>query len=290
MPEDVKTWMRAIRDLGYRTSMFGKTHLHPHRGDLREREHLINAYGLDDVDEIGGPRASAAVMSHMTQMWEEKGLLESYREDFRERFANKPHVARPSVLPLEDYADVYVGQRTKEYLEAYDRDEPWFCWMSFGGPHEPWDAPEPYASMYDPEAMPAPVPRPDEPPRPQGVLDLMLERLSPRFDPGDEGAMRANYAGNVTLIDDQIGAVLSVIEARGEMDNTVIGFTSDHGEMNGDWGLIYKMNFLDGALRVPSARPYTGNRGQRRRQGRGRAPAENCDLGPDAAGTRWRNH
>ena len=67
MPEDVKTWMRAIRDLGYRTSMFGKTHLHPHRGDLREREHLINAYGLDDVDEIGGPRASAAVMSHMTQ-------------------------------------------------------------------------------------------------------------------------------------------------------------------------------------------------------------------------------
>ena len=51
MPEDVRTWMRAIRDLGYRTSMFGKTHLHPHTGDLREREYLINAYGLDDVDE-----------------------------------------------------------------------------------------------------------------------------------------------------------------------------------------------------------------------------------------------
>ena len=279
MPEDVKTWMGAIRDLGYRTSMFGKTHLHPHRGDLREREHLINAYGLDDVDEIGGPRASAAVMSHMTKMWEDKGLLESYREDFRERFANKPHVARPSVLPLEDYADVYVGQRTKEYLQSYDRDEPWFCWMSFGGPHEPWDAPEPYASMYDPEAMPAPVPRPDEPPRPRGVLDLMLERLSPRFDPGDEGAMRANYAGNVTLIDDQIGEVLSVIEARGEMDNTVIGFTSDHGEMNGDWGLIYKMNFLDGALRVPLIvrTPETAANGGGKVVD---APAENCDLGP----------
>ncbi|MYE80865.1 MAG: sulfatase-like hydrolase/transferase [Gammaproteobacteria bacterium] len=279
MPEGVKTWMGAIRDLGYRTSMFGKTHLHPHRGDLREREHLINAYGLDDVDEIGGPRASAAVMSHMTKMWEDKGLLESYREDFKERFANKPHVARPSVLPLEDYADVYVGQRTKEYLEGYNRDEPWFCWMSFGGPHEPWDAPEPYASMYDPEAMPAPVPRPDEPPRPKGVLDLMLERLSPRFDPGDEGAMRANYAGNVTLIDDQIGEVLSVIEARGEMDNTVIGFTSDHGEMNGDWGLIYKMNFLDGALRVPLLvrTPETAANGGGKIVD---APAENCDLGP----------
>ena len=280
MPEDVKTWMRAIRDLGYRTSMFGKTHLHPHTGDLREREYLINAYGLDDVDEIGGPRASAAVMSHMTKMWEDKGLLESYREDFRERFANKPHVARPSVLPLEDYADVYVGQRAKKWLEAYDADEPWFCWMSFGGPHEPWDAPEPYASMYDPEAMPAPVPRPEEDiPRPKGWLDRMMERWTPNFDPGDEGAMRANYAGNVTLIDDQIGEVLAAIEARGEMDNTVIGFTSDHGEMNGDWRLIYKMNFLDGSLRVPLLvrTPETAANGGGKVVD---APAENCDLGP----------
>ena len=280
MPEDVNTWMRAIRDLGYRTSLFGKTHLHPHTGDLREREYLINAYGLDDVDEIGGPRASAAVMSHMTQTWQDKGLLEGYREDFRERFANKPHVARPSVLPLEDYADVYVGQRAKEWLEAYDADEPWFCWMSFGGPHEPWDAPEPYASMYDPEAMPAPVPRPEEDiPRPRGWLDRMMERWTPNFDPGDEGAMRANYAGNVTLIDDQIGEVLAAIEARGEMDNTVIGFTSDHGEMNGDWRLIYKMNFLDGSLRVPLLvrTPETAANGGGKVVD---APAENCDLGP----------
>ena len=280
MPEDLPTWMRAIRDLGYRTSLFGKTHLHPHEGDLRDREYLINAYGLDDVDEIGGPRASAAVMSHMTQRWREKGLLESYRADFKERFANKPHVARPSVLPLDEYADVYVGQRTKEYLQAYDRDEPWFCWMSFGGPHEPWDAPEPYASMYDPEAMPAPVPRPDDDvPRPRGWLDSMMERRTPVFDPGDEGAMRANYAGNVTLIDDQIGEVLAAIEARGEMDRTVIAFTSDHGEMNGDWRLIYKMNFLDGALRVPLLvrTPETAANGGGRVVD---APAENCDVGP----------
>ncbi len=279
MPPDVPTWMRTIRDLGYRTSLFGKTHLHPHEGDLRERAHLLNSYGLDDVNEIGGPRASAQVMSHMTEMWEDKGLLAGYRADFEERFGNKPHMARPSVLPLEDYADVYVGQRTKEYLAAYDRDEPWFCWMSFGGPHEPWDAPEPYASMYDPEAMPPPVPRPDDDiPRPRGWLDAFMER-SPKLDPGDEGAMRANYAGNVTLIDDQIGEVLATIEERGELDRTVIAFTSDHGEMNGDWRLIYKMNFLDGALRVPLLvrTPETAANGG------GKViddPAENCDLGP----------
>ncbi|MDE0191170.1 MAG: sulfatase-like hydrolase/transferase, partial [Gammaproteobacteria bacterium] len=262
-----------------RTSLFGKTHLHPHQGDLREREHLLNAYGLDDIDEIGGPRASAQVMSHMTAGWEAKGLLEAYREDYAERFANKPHVVRPSVLPLEDYIDVYVGQQAKRYLENYDRDEPWCCWVSFGGPHEPWDAPEPFASMYDPEAMPAPVPRPvDDHPRPHGWLDDRIEHGSPSLEPGDEAAMRANYAGNVTLIDDQIGQILAVIEERGELDNTVIGFTSDHGEMNGDWGLIYKMVFLDGSVRVPMLvrTPETAKNGGVVSD----ALVENCDLGP----------
>ena len=287
LPPDAPTWMRALRDLGYRTSLFGKTHLHPHRGDLREREDLLDAYGLDDVDEIGGPRASAQVMSHMTAMWEAKGLLEAYRADFADRFATKPHVARPSVLPLEDYADVYVGQQAKRYLESYERDEPWCCWVSFGGPHEPWDAPEPYASMYDPEAMPAPVPRPQEDqPRPQGWLDYYMAHSSPHFDPGDEGAMRANYAGNVTLIDDQIGQIIDAIDERGELGNTVIGFTSDHGEMNGDWGLIYKMNFLDGALRVPMLVRTPATAAAVNGERTSDALVENCDLGPRSSS--WR--
>jgi len=50
--------MQSLRDGGYCTSFFGKTHLHEHRGDLWDREHLLHAYGLDDVDEIGGPCVS----------------------------------------------------------------------------------------------------------------------------------------------------------------------------------------------------------------------------------------
>jgi arylsulfatase len=279
LPADADNWMKVVRDLGYRTSMFGKTHLHPHVGDLREKEDLLHKWGIDDVDEIGGPRASAWLMSHMTATWAEKGLLEAYRADFDERFSNKHHVARPSVLPLEDYADVYVGRRAKNYLQSYDRDQPWFCWVSFGGPHEPWDAPEPYASQYDPSSMPAPVERDSSShDRPTGWLDFHMARNSPVFDDGDIAAMRANYAGNVTLIDDQIGEILAAIEARGELDNTVVVFTSDHGEMNGDWGLIYKMNFLDGALRVPLIvnTPQTRQAGGRVNN----SLAENCDVGP----------
>ena len=277
MPADAPTWMQAVRGAGYRTSLFGKTHLHPHQGDLRDREGLMHACGLDDVDEIGGPRASAQVLSHMTAGWEAKGLWEAYRADYRERFRTKPHLVRPSTLGLEDYADVYVGQQAKRYLQGYDRQEPWCCWVSFGGPHEPWDTPEPYASMYDPEEMPPAIPRPPAGERPRGQLDRLMERIDPAFEPGEVGRLRADYAGNVTLIDDQIGEILETIEARGELENTVIVHTSDHGEMNGDHGLIYKSNFLDGAVRIPLIvrTPDSANAGSVCD-----SPAEWIDIGP----------
>lgn len=253
MQATTPTWMQAVRDAGYRTSLFGKTHLHPHHGDLRDREELMHAYGLDDIDEIGGPRASARVLSHMTQRWQDLGLWEAYQQDVADRFASKPHVVRPSPLPLAEYADTYVGQRAREYLAAYDRDQPWCCWVSFGGPHEPWDTPEPYASQYKPANMPPAAPLPEwvhDADRPRGYLH---ERLAnpPSLEPGDTAAMRADYAGNISLIDEQIGEILAAIERRGELDNTIVVFTSDHGELNGDFGLIYKSCLLDGATRVP---------------------------------------
>ena len=61
---------------------------------------------------------------------------------------------RPSPLGFEHYYDTHVGQKAKAYLEEYDRDQPWFCWVTFGGPHEPWDTPEPWFSHYDPGRMP----------------------------------------------------------------------------------------------------------------------------------------
>lgn len=248
---DTPTWMQSVRSAGYRTSLFGKTHLHPHNGDLRDREDLMHAYGLDDVNEIGGPRASSRVKSYMTEMWEEKGLWKAYREDYQERFSTKPYLVRPSVLGLKNYADVYVGQQTKQYLKNYDRQEPWCCWVSFGGPHEPWDTPEPYASMYNPNDMPPAIPRPSVGDRPQGNLDNKMKNMNPIFEDGEIGRLRADYAGNITLIDDQIGEILDTLQERGELENTVIVHCSDHGEMNGDYGLIYKSNFLNGAVRVP---------------------------------------
>jgi choline-sulfatase len=86
--------------------------------------------------------------------------------------------------------------------------------------------------------------------RPRGDLDRMIEN-APDLSREDIATMRANYAGNVALIDEQIGQIFAAIERRGEWDETLVVLVSDHGEMNGDAGLMYKSNFLDGAVRVP---------------------------------------
>ena len=252
MDPNTSTWMQALQKLGYRTSLFGKTHLHPHEGDLRDREGLMNVYGLDHVDEIGGPRASMCLMSHMTARWQDKGLLQDYQEDFKERFSNIAHVVRESTLPLEEYADTYVGQQAASYLSAYEEENPWFCWVSFSGPHEPWDTPLPWSILFDSADMPRAIPRSDlnMADRPQGQLDQRLQEEE-FLTLGDIAAMRSNYAGNVALIDAQIGCLMEILEQRGELENTIIAFTSDHGELNGDHGLIYKSCFLDGCVRVP---------------------------------------
>lgn len=277
LPLESRTWMQVIRDAGYRTALIGKTHLYDHCSDwdLRDASRL-HAYGIQDVNEIGGPRASAHVQSHMTEEWNVKGVWKGYQDDYSERFANKPHTVRPSKLPLDDYADIYVGRKAEESLMNYDRDEPWFCWVSFGGPHEPWDTPEPYASMYAPEDMPRPIPDSRE------VFNSqrMNRTTWPEFEEGEIAAMRANYAGNVTLIDDQIGRLISALEKRGELDNTIIIFTSDHGEMNGDHGGIYKGNFYDAAVRVPMLIRAPGVIGSNAAGNICASPVEWSDAGP----------
>jgi arylsulfatase len=252
LPPTRPTWMRAIRDAGYSTSVFGKIHLHPNRGDLRERQDLVRAYGFDHVDEIAGPRASMASRSNLTDLWSAAGVLEAYKADLKERNSTKPWLTRPSPLPLDLYPDVYVGHAAASYLRTLRGREPWFCMVSFSGPHEPWDAPEPYASRYDPSQMPAPVePVEYRHKRPRGHLDSILATRRVAFEPGDISRLRANYAGNVSLIDDQIGEVIRAVEEGDQLDRTVVVFVSDHGEMNGDYGLLYKGNFLNGASRIP---------------------------------------
>jgi arylsulfatase len=283
MPIETETWMQSIRNADYRTCLIGKSHWHRHEGDLRDRTYMMNAYGFDDVDEIPGPRRCMYIKSNMAELWEKLGIWEDFTKDYEERFASNPYAAKPSPLPVEYYADTYVGNQAKIYLQAYTDDKPWFCMVSFGGPHEPWDAPEPYASMYAPEAMPKPIPKTPGADRPNGYLsELYMEGNdhSPKLTSEEIARMRANYAGNITLIDEQIGEILQAVKDRGEWENTAIVFVSDHGEMNGDHGLMYKENFYSSAVKVPLIVKLPESAQASQTGNRYKGPVEWFDIGP----------
>ena len=245
------SWVRDLRDLGYRTAMIGKTHYSPPFGNLAARAAKLHQLGFDDINEVAGPHGSITSSSMMTEWWKTEGVYDDFRTDLLERKADCPWVVRPSPLGFDHYYDRYVGEKAVEYLKGYSDPRPWFCWVGFPGPHEPWDTPEPYASLHDPRLAPAPRPFPaDLGTRPQGYLD-QRRREVPEIASAHIARMRADYAGSISLIDAQLGAILDAIEARGELDRTAIIFSSDHGEMNGDAGIVYKNVFLDGAVLVP---------------------------------------
>jgi choline-sulfatase len=246
-------WMQAVAAAGYRTSLFGKTHLHRNKHDLRLGLPLMHAYGFQTVSETTGPPGNARTLSDMTEAWEARGVWDAYKADAETRAAASHFQPHPSPLPFDLYYDVYVPQAAKQYLSDLSGDAPWFCCVSFGGPHPPYDVPEPYASLYKPREIPPSAPRMHDPEDTRGLLHGVFHsrRHSPDLSPAEVHAVRASYAGAITLIDGQIGELLAAIEARGELDNTLIFFTSDHGEMDGDQGLFGKANSLDPAAKIP---------------------------------------
>jgi arylsulfatase A-like enzyme len=151
--------------------------------------------------------------------------------------------------------DSYVGARAVEWLRAYDRPEPFCLWVGFGGPHEPWDAPGAYATMFDPAAVPHPLP-PEAPEQigawvPAYARERMLAGRDERLTAEVCRRILANYGGKIALVDHWIGRILDELDARSLADNTLVVFWSDHGEMGGDHRRIYKSVFYESSVRVP---------------------------------------
>lgn len=139
-------------------------------------------------------------------------------------------------------------------------DAPWFAHISFLRPHPPFVVPEPYASMVAPGDVPRPIPLSDDP---HPLVRLMRE-LSPasNFQPGLEGSVaqlspedmlriRALYYGMIAEVDAQLGRLFETLKARGDWEDTLVIFTSDHGEMLGDHGLLGKGGFFVQSQHIP---------------------------------------
>jgi choline-sulfatase len=208
------------------------------------------SFGFHDVYEILGRTAARYSSDPHTRYLDERGLLQRLREDHSYRTQQPVYYATPSVLPEEDFLDTHIGRKSVEWIQHYDRSQPFFLWTSWAGPHDPWDAPGKYGSMYDPADMPASIV--DDLSAKPDIQQKKAERQRMQTcTEQDIRRARAQYCGLVTLIDDQIGQILAALEERGLLNSTVVVYTSDHGEMMGDHGLFQKEQFYEPSVRVP---------------------------------------
>ncbi|MBW2282513.1 MAG: sulfatase-like hydrolase/transferase, partial [Deltaproteobacteria bacterium] len=163
-------------------------------------------------------------------------------------------------MPEELYSTTFVAERTVQWIEsAAAGDAPWFVQCSFPDPHHPFTPPGQWWDAYDPDEME--VPESFDDPLTDAPRHLHLIRgLKPSanvvqmFGATREQVRHARAAeyGMIEMIDQGVGRVLDALERSGAADDTIVIFTSDHGDMFGDHGLMLKGTMhYQGVLRVP---------------------------------------
>jgi len=156
---------------------------------------------------------------------------------------------QPQVMPYRQIGDErtyttdWLTRKTIAFIEAH-RTEP-FCFMvSIPDPHPPYTVRSPYDTVVQPDRMPLPATFN------QTKLPNWARRQAPR-DPDRLRAMKARYCGEVKLIDDCLGRILTCLDKYGLREDTVVVFTTDHGEYMGEHGLMGKNQLYETAYRIP---------------------------------------
>lgn len=255
---DVPNFAHRLHDSGYRNYLVGKTHFF--HGLNTEDE--LKAYGFDRVsqeyDKIMLRRDF--IDTPYTRYLDELGLLQAWRAHQDEQteimFGRDPQGRRaiPEDLDPQHAVDTFIGRRVCEWIREHDSEQPLFMWAAFIGPHLPFDGPSPYADWYDPEDIPMGPMGFDEPPdNPYGDYIRMVRDLlnTGDYTEDDFRLIAKHYYASISLIDEQVGAIVRTVEEAGIAEDTWIFFSSDHGELLGDHGLLTKGVFYETSVRVP---------------------------------------
>lgn len=281
LPPGEVPFPHLLSEAGYRTACVGKMHFTPYGAEARPGYYdAQKTWEECDLGSWTGPYAGfeyvqlsiahcSATAGHYGH-WLGEHFPEAqaaYRQDGR--LGQKPASGAPqtwiSTLPVEAHHSTWVANQCLDYLERQD-EAPFFLWASFPDPHHPFRPPAPYAELYADAEIPMPLRRPGELDDKPPIFREYFDGLT-RGKNGHEGAgldhpgaltdaqlrdiIRYTYA-MITLVDDSVGRILSGLEARGLAENTVVCFTSDHGELLGDHGLMCKGPFhYENLLRVP---------------------------------------
>ena len=224
---------RVMAENGYRTIAIGKMHFFP------TREH--HGFGeMQLMEELPVHRQDDEYATYLAKA----GL-----ESIQNLHGVRPHIYHIPQLSIQDEAHhgtAWVADRAIEWLDE-NGDAPFFMMCGFVHPHPPWNIPKERVGMYRVSEIPPPIPRcrfrEDEPGPSQWFGD---------FDsPEAIRSVKEAYFTAVSMIDTHVGRVLDWLKERNRLDDTLVIYTSDHGEMLYDKGYFSKEVPYEGAVRIP---------------------------------------
>lgn len=241
---------------GYRTYACGKLHYSPYAPPDQPR--LVHGFETWDSAESGR-------ILNKYDPKDEMGGLEDYADYLKEvgwggysrahGIGNNDVRPCASPLPEEHCVDAWVASRTIERITQHQTqhaDQPFLIWCSFPKPHAPLDPPFDYAQMYNPREVPDPFGSEcDLDNREPNLLRTHTTHALASLSPEARKVAKVYYYGLISFQDAQIGRVLDKLEELGQLDNTIILYCADHGDLMGDFGMFFKTSFLRGSIEVP---------------------------------------
>lgn len=269
LPHDEITLMEVLRRAGYNTYGVGKMHFEPQWtfevGDYKSANNYKGGYGGSNPQPKPWKFPYHGFEKGCFSEDNRVGPYEEYLKEHGLSAWDDPHsftygqyVTVASSWPEEHHQTTWVANKAIEYIEGQPKDNPFFMWVSFIHPHSPFNPPKPYDTMYNPEDMPLSVSCENEFKEWPELYSNMLHskeadnlKAMCDFTGDDWKRIKAYYYGMISLIDKQVGKLIQQLKKNNIFENTIIIFTSDHGEMMGNHGLLLKNTQYDCVTNVP---------------------------------------
>ncbi|MEJ6952272.1 sulfatase family protein [Natronospora cellulosivora (SeqCode)] len=250
-----------MKDAGYQTAGFGKTHWNHGHINTEPPTRGFEERAIGQSPDSHVYESGALMMGN-----ENPEALNSYFEETRDYGSGEEnangYIGCTSQVPAENHRDGWVAKKCMEFLDqGVDDEKPLFLYLSFLKPHAGFNVPKEFEDLYDIEDIPD-IPQPPWSEEKNTHLDDGFEELAKRrdkwFDTWENLSSKERrrttlrYWANCSWLDNYFGQVLEKLEELGRLENTLIIFTSDHGDMMGERNHFFsKYCLYDSSVRVP---------------------------------------
>jgi len=249
------SWIENLNSAGYYCVNIGKMHTYPYETPLGFHERFV----VENKDRYLEGR-------YFFDRWDLALQANGFIKPQRELYRKKPDYherlgAFEWQLPENLHSDFFVGDLAAWWIRTKPKTEPLFLQVGFPGPHPPYDPIPRYLKPYMTRDIPLPEVYKEEleaqPPAQKEYnkhnTAIDHDSISWTLNPTTEQLhrLRAHYLANMTMIDEKVGEIITALEEKGYLENTVIVFTSDHGDCLGDHGHIQKWTMYDSITRTP---------------------------------------